>query len=342
MKSAVKQVNEPTYTQFIVGDIGQYDATQNAFSLMTYDTEYEKVRARQMKNMTEMITADTDTFMEMAFRGGAWAVAYSVGNISGVYSWGGQGMLSWNQLGRSPFPTSSIRTLDPTDRDYTTGWIKKAAHFYGADLAGICEVNPRWIYSHVYNILTKKTSPVNIPATYKYAIVMALELDYDLIQQSPRPIAAAATGLGYSHMIEVAVKMAEFVRNLGYNAIPMGNDTALSHPLAVDAGLGELGRNGMLITAKFGPRVRLCKVFTDLPLIPDKPVDLGIQGYCEKCRICAEACPTHAIPAGERTVVRGLRKWAIDPLTCFQGWADGGVDCTHCITVCPKSKPASS
>ena len=59
----------------------------------------------------------------------------------------------------------------------------------------------------------------------------------------PRPIAGAATGLGYSRMIEVAVKMAEFVRNLGYNAIPMGNDTALSHPLAVDAGLGELGRN---------------------------------------------------------------------------------------------------
>ena len=123
-------------TQFIVGDIGQYDATHNVFSLMTYDPEYEKVRARQMKNMKEMITADTDTFMEMAFRGGAWAVAYSVGNISGVSSWGGQGMLSWSQLGRSPFPTSSIRTLDPTDRGYTTGWIKKAASLYGARSCG--------------------------------------------------------------------------------------------------------------------------------------------------------------------------------------------------------------
>jgi epoxyqueuosine reductase len=341
MKSAAKQVNEPTYTRFIVGNISRYDATQNAFSLMTYDSEYETVRASQMKNKKENITADTDTFMEMAFRGGAWAVAYSLGNISGVYSWGGQGMLSWKPLGRLPFLTSSIRKLNTTDRSYTTKWIKKAASLYGADLVGICEVNPRWIYSHVYNILTKKTTPVNIPATYKYAIVMALELDYDLIQQSPRPIAAAATGLGYSHMIEVSVKMAEFVRNLGYNAIPMGNDTALSHPLAVDAGLGEIGRNGMLITEKFGPRVRLCKVFTDLPLIPDKPIDLGIQEYCEKCKICAEECPTNAIPTGEREVVRGLRKWAIDPLRCFQGWADGGVDCTHCITVCPKSTPAS-
>jgi hypothetical protein len=67
MKSAVKHVDEPTYTQFIVGDIPQYDATHNSFSLMTYDPEYETVRALQMKNMKEMITTDSDTFMEMAF-----------------------------------------------------------------------------------------------------------------------------------------------------------------------------------------------------------------------------------------------------------------------------------
>ena len=46
-------------------------------------------------------------------------------------------------------------------------------------------------------------------------------------------------------------------------------------PMAVDAGLGELGRNGLLLTEKYGPRVRLCKVFTDLPLEPDEPIDLG-------------------------------------------------------------------
>ena len=335
----MKRVNEPTYKQFIVGDIPRYDATNNAFSLMTYDRDYGKVREHQLRNMKKMITDDRDKFVEMAFRAGAWAVAYSVGNISGVYSWGGEGMLSWKQLSRPPFSTSDIRKVDSMDREYTTEWIKKAAQFYGADLVGICKVNPMWIYSHVYNIITKETTQVTIPPEYEYAVVMATELNPDLIKESPRPIAAAATGLGYSNMIEIAVKMAEFVRNLGYNAIPMGNDTALSHPLAVDAGLGEIGRNGLLITEKFGPRVRLCKLFTDLPLMRDKPVDLGIQSYCEKCTICAEACPTKAISAGERTVVRGLRKWAIDPFKCFQGWAAGGVDCTHCITVCPKSKP---
>ena len=70
--------------------------------------------------------------------------------------------------------------------------------------------------------------------------------------------------------------LAEFIRILGYKAIPMGNDTSLSIPLAIDAGLGELGRHGLLITPEYGPCVRLCKVFTDLPLEPDKPIQFGV------------------------------------------------------------------
>jgi len=66
-------------------------------------------------------------------------------------------------------------------------------------------------------------------------------------------------------MAFVATSLAEFIRLLGHDAIPAGNDMALSIPLAVDAGLGELGRNGLLITKEFGPRLRLCKVFTNLP-----------------------------------------------------------------------------
>jgi epoxyqueuosine reductase QueG len=85
----------------------------------------------------------------------------------------------------------------------------------------------------------------------------------------------------------IAPSMARFIQELGYHAMPSGNDTALSIPMAVDAGLGELGRNGILITPKYGPRVRLCKVFTDLPLVHDKPVDLGVQAFCEICKKCA-------------------------------------------------------
>lgn len=45
----------------------------------------------------------------------------------------------------------------------------------------------------------------------------------------------------------------------------------------MDAGLGELSRVGYLITKAFGPRVRLAAVTTNMPLVPDKPVDLGAE-----------------------------------------------------------------
>ena len=77
-------------------------------------------------------------------------------------------------------------------------------------------------------------------------------------------------GQGYSMMVYTANLMAAFIRGLGYKAIPCGNDTALSIPLAMAAGLGEWSRMGLLVTEKFGPRVRLCKVFTDMPAIFEK------------------------------------------------------------------------
>ena len=62
-------------------------------------------------------------------------------------------------------------------------------------------------------------------------------------------------------------------------------------PMAIDAGLGELGCHGILITRNFGRRVRISKVFTDLPLMPDKSVEFGVREMCEFCRKCAKACP---------------------------------------------------
>jgi len=137
-----------------------------------------------------------------------------------------------------------------------------------------------------------------------------------------------------------------FIRYIGYQAIPCGNDTALSIPLAIDAGLGELGRNGLLITEKFGPRVRLSKVFTDLPLVPDRPMEFGVAEFCSRCRRCAENCPGQAISFGEPTTEghsisnnNGIYKWYINPEKCFKFWAQNEGSCSNCIRVCPFNKP---
>jgi epoxyqueuosine reductase QueG len=88
-------------------------------------------------------------------------------------------------------------------------------------------------------------------------------------------------------------------------------------PLAIDAGLGELGRFGYLIADKLGPRVRLFAVTTDMPLAVDRPIDLGADGFCRRCVKCAESCPLKSIPAGGKTVVNGIEKWKLDAENCF-------------------------
>ncbi|MBI3014776.1 MAG: hypothetical protein HYY65_06905 [Candidatus Tectomicrobia bacterium] len=71
--------------------------------------------------------------------------------------------------------------------------------------------------------------------------MLAHEMDYEMTQTSPSVVAASTTGFGSSMMAYSAGLLAHFIRGLGYKAVPCGNDTALSIPLAVDAGLGELG-----------------------------------------------------------------------------------------------------
>jgi epoxyqueuosine reductase QueG len=112
--------------------------------------------------------------------------------------------------------------------------------------------------------------------------------------------------------------------------------------LAIDAGLGELGRFGYLIADRVGPRCRLFACLTDMPLTPDRPVDLGAETFCEKCVKCADSCPSRAIPTGGKTMGRGLLRWKMDEEACFAYWGRIGTDCSVCMGVCPYSRPNRS
>jgi epoxyqueuosine reductase QueG len=123
----------------------------------------------------------------------------------------------------------------------------------------------------------------------------------------------------------------------------MGNDTALSIPLAIDAGLGELGRIGLLVTPEYGPCVRLCKVFTDMPLEPDAPGSFGLAETCRRCRRCAEACEVEAISRDGDPSFKivcpsnnpGIKRWAVDQDRCYSFWIENSQDCSTCIAACP-------
>ncbi len=337
----VRVVEKPTYAQFLNGEISRFDQRNIVFSRMIWDTEYIALANNQPQRAwreTPEQLADG-----RAFRTGAIWVDDSVGSLAPQYRGfsghvrGFGGLYDWDD----PVAPQKAPIAEPAVMSQR---VKEAARFYGADLVGITEINPLWVYSHYFDRETGEYGPLEIP--YRYAIMIGIEMDFEGIRKSPGWGASTATAMVYSRMGEVVSKLAKYIRTLGYEAVPSGNDTAQNIPLAIDAGLGELGRLGLLLTPEFGARQRLCKVLTNLPLVPDKPIDFGMQRFCEWCMACAHACPAQAIPKGERSLERtsisnrpGILRWHVNVGNCYLFWRqNGGVDCSNCVAACPWSQ----
>ena len=227
--------------------------------------------------------------------------------------------------------------------------MKQAAKLFGADLVGICAYDERWTFTQKISPTTMRQRPVTIPEELTNVVVIATEMPRQLIRTVPSALSGTATGYGYSRDMITLYTLAQFIRNLGYQAVPNLNDTAGGVPYALQAGLGEYGRHGLLITKEFGPRVRIGKIFTDLPLAHDEPARFGVKAFCDVCRRCADACPPQAIPHAEpqtksinQSNIEGVRKWTVDAEKCFSFWVNQGTDCTICIRVCPFNKDFSS
>ena len=223
--------------------------------------------------------------------------------------------------------------------------VKRAARMLGADLVGITGYDERWMYTHAYSREGEVEKPQEIPADLDNVIVIAQSMDRDVLRTAPSALSGAATGATYSRDTIVLLAIAQYVTNLGYRAVASMNDSALVIPLAIKAGLGEYGRHGLLITREFGPRVRIGKVFTDMPLAHDSPVRFGVREVCDICRACTEGCPVRAIDGGEpsrvvhnRSNIQGIRKWTTDAEKCFRFWANQNTDCSICVRVCPYNR----
>ena len=146
-------------------------------------------------------------------------------------------------------------------------------------------------------------------------------------------------------VLNCANSVAQFITNLGFHAIASLNDTGMSIPMAIQAGLGEYGRHGLLITPKYGPNVRIAKVFTDLPLQVDQPINFGVKEFCQNCKKCAISCPPRAIPKEDPqseppnfSSLKGITKWTVNAEKCFKFWVGMNTDCAICIRVCPYNK----
>ncbi len=220
--------------------------------------------------------------------------------------------------------------------------VKSLARRLGSDLVGISLMNPAYAYSHRGRMIyPEEPWGEKITVGHRYAVSLGFREDLDLVRTGPYHGEMMETGLVYLRSAVTSVALAGYIRMLGYSARAhhFRNYQLLPVPLAVEAGLGELGRCGFLLTREFGNCLRLSTVTTDLPLICDRPVDIGVDDFCNRCKLCAEVCPSQAISKGGKVNVRGVMKWQIDPVKCLSYWNRVGTDCGVCIGSCPWTEP---
>jgi len=243
----------------------------------------------------------------------------------------------------APMPDHPPAQLDPVRASEI---VKGIAGHLGAAAVGVCKVDPRWVYSHRGEIFYGNWEEWGKPieSVLPYAVVVATEMDHDLVQGAPHTPAVVESTANYARGAYITTILAQWFAAMGYRGEAEHNRryNCMMVPLAVDAGLGELGRFGYLISDKVGARCRLFACLTDMPLAADEPVDLGAEGFCEGCMKCADSCPSRSIPKGDKVVARGTRRWLLDPDTCFAYWGKIGTDCCVCMSVCPFSRPNRS
>lgn len=219
-------------------------------------------------------------------------------------------------------PYSGKTTIDPQ----TLADLKTYATGLGIAEIGYTVVNPRYIFRG-FRIL------------FPNAIVFTIEMDREKIRQAPSIPSFIEVFRTYYEVGVIVNKVADFLRQRGFNAHAgpaVGGDVNYI-PVAIDAGLGISGKNGLLVTRHSGPRVRLAAVYTDIENLPFSQENSHgwVRDYCETCNICVQKCPTDAIYPITKTLPDGGPAF-IDHTKCAMPFSnDNG--CTLCIKHCPFS-----
>jgi len=223
--------------------------------------------------------------------------------------------------------------------DQITAFIKKWAVKLGAKDVGVTVLKDY----HKYSVIGRgKDYGKEVELNHRFAIAFTVEMDKEMIDTAPQAPAILETSQQYLESGEVAVQVALMIRRLGYAARAHidGNYRVVCPLVAKDAGLGEIGRMGILMTPKQGPRVRISVVTTDIPLIEDhRKADPTMEDFCRICKKCADTCPSKAISFNDMEHIDGVKRWQINQEKCFTYWCQAGTDCGKCMAVCPYSHP---
>jgi ferredoxin len=263
-----------------------------------------------------------------AQKGNAWvfAVAEASFDLTEAVREEVDGEIALNQVQAPPSDNSSL--------------LKDLTIYFGARSAGITKLQPYHIYSHIGRGSGNYGDPIDLD--HPHAIAFTVEMDHEVMRNAPNAPVVMESAKQYVEAAKIALQLGYFIRSQGYQALAHidANYRVIAPLVARDAGLGEIGRMGLLMTPELGPRVRLGVVTTDMPLDPDPRLDgRSMIDFCRICVKCAENCPSKSIPFDDRQEIDGALRWRINPDTCFRYWNVVGTDCGLCMAVCPYSHP---
>ena len=223
----------------------------------------------------------------------------------------------------------------PSEAARNAANIKAASYFLGVDAVGLSRC-PDWTwYSH-------DATGVPIDPPHDQAISMIIDQGYETMEGASGDdwISVAQSMRAYLRFSLLGGVIAKQIRNLGYKAKAHSvmDGEVLQPPLLLLSGLGEVSRIGEVILNPFlGPRLKSGVVTTDMPMIHDKPIDFGLQSFCESCNKCARECPSGAITAGPKLMFNGYEIWKSDSQKCatYRIGTLGGAMCGRCMKTCP-------
>ena len=241
------------------------------------------------------------------------------------------GALLLLQFGEARGPVSPT-TADPVRNAQR---LKAASYWLGVDAVGLCAVPPWAYYSH-------DAGGNAMPAYHANAVNLLLDQGHETMEGASGDdwISVAQSMRAYLRFSLMGGVVAEQVRRLGYGARVHSvlDGDVLQPPLLLLSGLGEVSRIGEVILNPFlGPRLKSGSVTTDMPMAADRPVDFGLQRFCDGCNKCARECPSGAITAGPKRMYNGYEIWKSDAEKCARYRitnAAGGM-CGRCMKTCP-------
>lgn len=220
-----------------------------------------------------------------------------------------------------------------------SAFLKRWSKKLGARSTGITELKEYHLYSTIGRG-QRYGEPVTLD--HEFAIALTVEMEKVLLDRAPLGPTAMESAQQYLNSGGIAVQLVETIRHLGYSARAHidGSYRVVCPLVARDAGLGEIGRMGLLMTPELGPRVRIAVVTTDMPLVVDQRArDTTMIDFCRRCLKCADACPSKAIQFEDQQEIDGAWRWQINSEACFTYWCTVGTDCAICMRVCPYSHP---